>query len=418
MLFQPLKMPLWESTIAATIGSGSRFELVVSRGRAQRWAASGRPDTEGRHTVFSQCFRALSAKPPTTLRRHDQLFQALFAGERAHDVGGPYRETIGTCIEDVMSSRMDLFLPTPNAVNNVGSDRDKWIPNPSATSRTSLAMYAFLGQLMGIAIRQKQYVELKLPSLVWKMLCDSRPTVDDLVSIDKQGMKALERVLHDPQITADTFEYIIFETFETTALDGRTVELIPGGSRMDVTWENRRRWVELIVKHRLSEVSRQVDAIKAGLATIVPRRLLSLFQWRELERLVCGSGSIDVTLLREATDYRGYSSDDATVRLFWETLESFSQDDRARFLKFVWGRTTLPLRVSEFSQRFRLERAGMDERHLPVAHTCFFSLDLPPYSTAETMRKRLEYAIYNCTAIDGDDTSTGMRSAGMGLDYM
>ena len=56
------------------------------------------------------------------------------------------------------------------------------------------------------------------------------------------------------------------------------------------------------------------------------------------------------------------------------------------------------------------------QRHLPVAHTCFFSLDLPPYSTAETMRKRLEYAIYNCTAIDGDDTSTGMRSAGMGWD--
>jgi len=31
------------------------------------------------------------------------------------------------------------------------------------------------------------------------------------------------------------------------------------------------------------------------------------------------------------------------------------------------------------------------------------------------MQQRITYAIYNCVAIDGDDTSTGMRAASMGF---
>ena len=53
-------------------------------------------------------------------------------------------------------------------------------------------------------------------------------------------------------------------------------------------------------------------------------------------------------------------------------------------------------------------------RYFPVAHTCFFSLELPAYSTLDIMKEKLRYAIFNCEAIDGDDTSTGMAAASMG----
>ncbi|CAF1246869.1 unnamed protein product, partial [Didymodactylos carnosus] len=36
------------------------------------------------------------------------------------------------------------------------------------------------------------------------------------------------------------------------------------------------------------------------------------------------------------------------------------------------------------------------------SHTCFFTLDLPPYSTEEIMYERLNYAITHCSSIDGD----------------
>ncbi|CAF4210459.1 unnamed protein product, partial [Rotaria sordida] len=36
------------------------------------------------------------------------------------------------------------------------------------------------------------------------------------------------------------------------------------------------------------------------------------------------------------------------------------------------------------------------------SHTCFFTLDLPEYSTTDIMYERLNYAFTNCPSIDGD----------------
>ncbi|CAF4021260.1 unnamed protein product, partial [Rotaria sp. Silwood1] len=38
------------------------------------------------------------------------------------------------------------------------------------------------------------------------------------------------------------------------------------------------------------------------------------------------------------------------------------------------------------------------------SHTCFFTLDLPAYSTTDIMYERLNYAITCCSSIDGDGT--------------
>ena len=38
------------------------------------------------------------------------------------------------------------------------------------------------------------------------------------------------------------------------------------------------------------------------------------------------------------------------------------------------------------------------------------------YSSKESMKQKLLYAIHNCTAIDGDDTGAGMRAASLGIE--
>ena len=49
----------------------------------------------------------------------------------------------------------------------------------------------------------------------------------------------------------------------------------------------------------------------------------------------------------------------------------------------------------------RLKKASCDpDMMLPVAHTCFFSIELPKYSSYEILRDKLKYAITNCQAID------------------
>lgn len=91
-------------------------------------------------------------------------------------------------------------------------------------------------------------------------------------------------------------------------------------------------------------------------------------------------------------------------------------EERSMVLRFTWGRSRLPLSAEGFSQRFKLQSFGKSppDAYFPVAHTCFFGLELPRYSHIEVMKEKLRYAIYNCQAIDGDDTSLGLQAASMG----
>ena len=42
------------------------------------------------------------------------------------------------------------------------------------------------------------------------------------------------------------------------------------------------------------------------------------------------------------------------------------------------------------------------DSYLPKAHTCFFSINLPKYTSKAMMTEKLRYAITNCTEMDAD----------------
>ncbi len=89
------------------------------------------------------------------------------------------------------------------------------------------------------------------------------------------------------------------------------------------------------------------------------------------------------------------------------------------FLKFVWSRDRLPLRASEFSHPFKITRLGTSgdaNSALPMTHTCFFTIDLPEYTSAEAMSAKVRYAMENCTAIDIDNQAGSFTPVDMGDD--
>ena len=153
-----------------------------------------------------------------------------------------------------------------------------------------------------------------------------------------------------------------------------------------------------------------------GFATIVPQRQLCLFTWEEVEMMVVGSPTIDLALLRSVTEYSGCRADDKHVKFFWQALKEFTHEERTAFLRFTWGRTRLPLNKDQFPQRFKLQSFSKSppDSYYPIAHTCFFSLELPAYTTLEICKEKLRYAAFNCSAIDGDDTDVGIAAAEMG----
>jgi hypothetical protein len=220
---------------------------------------------------------------------------------------------------------------------------------------------------------------------------------NDLQHLDLQIVKkaAQLRDIHMKGVDENSFEYAFDEVMTITSLDGRlNIPLVPQGETRAVTFSTRHQYSDLMLKYRASEMKKQVEAIRRGLSTIIPISLISLFAWHEVEAMVCGSPKVDLTLLKRNVRYGGISCDDPRVAMLWRVLEEFTDEERRQFLRFVWGRSRLPLNDAGFGnlRRFKISNGG-DSTRLPAAHTCFFEIELPAYVSDEQMRNKLLWAI-------------------------
>lgn len=429
-IFSTVKSGVWDAALARTSVSSSlvSVEVTFNRPKAMRHRATRQVDADARATLFSQAFRQLNALESAHFRRSDNLYHVTFLGENAQDAGGPYRETLAQFCEELESTQLPLLLPTSNAQHNVGAARDKWVLNPGATltSPTMAQLLEFLGKLLGAALRSKHYLALHLAVLVWKPLVGERVTLDDLASVDSMIVNSMRqmRMIDTMGVTEEMFEDIVMEVFTTLSTDNRVIELTPGGASRPVTFASRGEYADLVEQYRLHEGDAAAALVRRGIAKVVPAKLLALFTGAELETMVCGTPEVDVDLLQRCTEYSGCNSTDTHVEWFWNVLRGFTQEERSAFLRFVWGRARLPASDKEFPQLFKLQsfsmpssssstrrRRGIDD-FLPVSHTCFFSLELPAYTSEDVLREKLRYAIYNCQEIDGDGDSVAANQLG------
>jgi hypothetical protein len=272
-----------------------------------------------RHSDESECVLALQA---------GQTWTVTFAGEGGTDAGGLFRDSVSHICNDLQSAHVPLFLPCPNAKAAFGYNQEKFVPNPACTSSLHLSMFAFVGKLMGIAVRGRHILNLDFPDFLWRQLVGAPVGRRELQDIDGLFYMALDRLAtcqDDPTITPATFSSVFADLcFTVKTLDGREVELVAGasvavavrwpleavrervvceacgctgGQNVAVTWENRREYCALAEKYRLQEVRAQVEAIRSGLGTIIPLQVLSLFTSQELELNVCGTKDINLDLL-------------------------------------------------------------------------------------------------------------------------
>jgi hypothetical protein len=124
-------------------------------------------------------------------------------------------------------------------------------------------------------------------------------------------------------------------TFTTTLSDGSKVELKEGGAREVVTFATRLEYLRLILETRLSECTRQLEAVREGLRQIVPVETLKYLTWQEMESLVVGRIDFDVEWLQKRTRYYGsISASHPTVAMLWEVLAEVGPDERAKFRTF------------------------------------------------------------------------------------
>lgn len=157
-----------------------------------------------------------------------------------------------------------------------------------------------------------------------------------------------------------------------------------------------------MVQARLTESAKQIEALRRGLGAVFPLGVLSLLTWREARETLCGTAEINVDLLKAHTRYSQWSAEDEPIQWLWAILRSFSDKERAQFLRFVSGRERLPQEVNPDADLMLITRQHGPPTLLPKASTCFNTFYLPAYSSLNDLRSKLLLAIGSCHDIDID----------------
>ena len=395
------------------------FLLKLDLFRAQKLQQKKRLDASGERTLFGQAYQQLYLHrhreenkygdhdtDPTRFfvptDGHTRPWKVVFKGLYADDYGGLYRDSLDRMCRELQSPALSLFIPTPNAREQIGSNRHHFVPNPAARSPTELHMLRFLGRLMGAAMRTGELLFLDLPSIVWKPLVDEAVTEEDVMAIDRLSftmvheMRKMEAHIHSGQggVTPEQFSDYLDCTFVVVGSDEAVHELVPGGAQLPVTWSNRLHFIDALIAYRKAEFRVQCQALKDGLCSVVPAACLAMFTWEQLRLQVCGQVAIDVSLLQQNTQYEGCGPADAHVQHFWRVMqERFSEQQKSSFLQFVNGSSRLPVRAQDFDKKFRLQRFfpshGKADEYLPVAHTWYTPHSTLTHTHTHTARSRL-----------------------------
>ena len=379
-----------------------RPPLVIDKSLAERARESGEPDHVGSASYFGQTCKTFRESPNRIFRNEERFFQPNL-GEGQLDTPEAYNGVIDMICDELQSSFLPLLIPSSNAVNSLGPYRDAWLPNPAADSTLQMSMFEFLGKLFGVAIRTKRPLKLVLSPIFWKRLQLTSLKMQDLKDFDEGVYQTLDllRHLEDHEIDEKTFSITYGnETFTTVDSGARTIELVPGGSSVALSYQNCPQYVELLQQQRLRECAAVYRAIRRGMSAVIPVHLFYLFTWKEAEGLVTSGKGFDPDRLREKTVYDGYSNSTPVVGYLWDTLRECKPSDRALFLQFVWARSSLPKTlVQKFNVvKKEVEGNANDQPLTSVAGT--FTLYLPEYSSLEVFKTRFMTAILSSQPSD------------------
>jgi len=166
-----------------------------------------------------------------------------------------------------------------------------------------------------------------------------------------------------------------------------------------VTPANVHDYVALLSEHYLcGGVRKELASLLSGFWDVVPLEALQAtgVEHTDLGLLLSGVQSISVDDWKQhANVAAAEGTHPELVRWFWEVMDECDDEGRARVLQFTTGMGRLPGGgFAELRPPFELKvKVSTSVHHLPSAHTCFNSLELPPYVSREQLDDKLLLAV-------------------------
>ena len=123
---------------------------------------------------------------------------------------------------------------------------------------------------------------------------------------------------------------------------------------------------------------------------------IPILHWSLLSKIIQGS-SADWDQLKPFIQFKNENS--VLKNRFYNVVVTFTPEEIKQLLKFTTGLERIPSGASDF--RFFVKFEGNTSR-LPVSHTCFFEIDIPPYEMDEKLKKFIIIAISSCGTMENN----------------
>uniref|UniRef100_UPI00398EB717 probable E3 ubiquitin-protein ligase HERC6 n=1 Tax=Pristiophorus japonicus TaxID=55135 RepID=UPI00398EB717 len=296
-----------------------------------------------------------------------------FDGELGMDLGAVRQEFFLSVFKELIHPDSGMFSKNVSTL---------WFPSKISVP---IENYFLFGILCGLVVYNFSVVYIPFPLVVFKKLLNVKPTLEDLKELDPENTLAC--ILDGDEDQDLGIDFVI-------SWDGQEVELIPNGNNQPVTKENREEFVEAYVKYIFTtSVKKPFDEFRRGFYKVCDKELIKFFQPQELMDILIGSDDYDWNVLEENTTYEGiYSRTHPTIQIFWTVFHELTLDEKKRFLAFLTGTDRIPVMGMQ-SVKIKIFPCHLTEDDYPEANVCFFRLNLPEYTNAESLKTKLVRAI-------------------------
>ncbi|KAH7465822.1 hypothetical protein KRP22_014824 [Phytophthora ramorum] len=315
-----------------------------------------------------------------------------FVGEAGIDAGGLQREWFSILFGRLLDDELGLFMSCHRHTQAVAIN-----PHSEDCTADHLLYFRGIGRLLGRALLEGQTMQARLCLPILKHFLGTPITFSDLQYVDPEVYTSMIWIRDNDGV--DALE-LTFSVTELRADDEVvTVDLVSDGRDKPVTDANKQEFLHLKLRYlMLDRYGPQLQALSLGLFEVVPQEALLVFDYQELELVLCGLPEIDLadwkrnTVVAPSFDEAPY-----VVGWFWEVLQAFTEDERARFLQFSTGSSRVPVQgfkgLTSYDGRicpFSLRPLPGQTRGFPKVHTCFNRVELPLYDN----KAELEAALY------------------------
>jgi E3 ubiquitin ligase SMURF1/2 len=344
-----------------------------------------------REDIFEESYRQIMKMRPKDLKKRLMI---KFRGEDGLDYGGIAREWLYLLSHEMLNPYYGLFQYSRDDLYTLQIN-----PN-SSINPEHLSYFHFVGRIIGMAVFHGHYIDGGFAQPFYKQMLGKPNTLEDMEFVDPEYYNSLTWMLeNDITGVIDSVFTVQHEVFG----EMKTFELKPGGSDIPVTQENKKEYAKLLAQWRFRRgVEKQMQVLMKGVHEFVPSHLLRLFDERELELVIGGLGKIDLDDWKANTKLKHCSAEHPVVKWFWQIVESYDEEKRARLLQFVTGSSRVPLEGFKALQGstgaagprlFTIHLVDSCTDLLPKAHTCFNRLDMPKYETYVKMYEKLTCAV-------------------------